>query len=47
MADAVLEGKEAGATIVTQEVIDEKAAGEAEAVGAETGEPLIFTPDEE
>ncbi len=47
MADAVLEGKVAGATVVTQEVLDEKAAGEAEAVAVEAGEPLIFTPDEE
>jgi small subunit ribosomal protein S2 len=47
MADAVLEGKEASATVVTQEIIDEKAAGEAEAIGAEAGEPMIFTPDEE
>jgi small subunit ribosomal protein S2 len=45
IADAVLEGKAGLATSVPVEIIEEKAA--AEAVVAETTEPLIFTPGEE
>ena len=47
IADAVIEGKEGVASAVTEEVIEEKAAGEAEAEAMEVTEPLIFTPDEE
>jgi small subunit ribosomal protein S2 len=48
IADAVLEGKAGIAAAVTDEVLDEKAAGEAEADAIiEVSEPLIFTPDEE
>lgn len=49
MADAVLEGKTGMASAVTEEIIEQKEETEAEA-GAEpvaTGEPFIFTPDEE
>jgi small subunit ribosomal protein S2 len=45
IADAVLEGKASLAAAVPAEVVEEKAAGEAEAIDA--NEPLIFTPDEE
>ena len=45
IADAVLEGKASLAAAVPSEVVEEKAAGEAEAIDA--NEPLIFTPGEE
>jgi small subunit ribosomal protein S2 len=45
IADAVLEGKASLAAAVPAEVVEEKVAGEAEAIDA--NEPLIFTPDEE
>ena len=45
IADAVLEGKASLAAAVPAEVVEEKAAGEAEAIDA--NEPLIFTPGEE
>jgi len=44
IADAVVEGKESLASMVSTEILDEKEAGEAEAM--ESSEPLIFTPDE-
>ena len=44
IADAVIEGKESITAMVSPEVLEEKEAGEAEAM--ETTEPLIFTPDE-
>ena len=53
IADAVLEGKAGIATAVPTEVLEEKAAGVAEAeadTDAEvtpTTEPLVFTPDED
>jgi small subunit ribosomal protein S2 len=49
IADAVLEGKAGVAAVVTDEVIEEKELGEAEAEGEamDVTEPLIFTPDEE
>jgi small subunit ribosomal protein S2 len=48
IADAVLEGKTGLATAILPEIVEEKAAGEAEALAApgEAREPLIFTPDE-
>jgi small subunit ribosomal protein S2 len=45
IADAVIEGKESLAAMVSPEILEEKEAGEAEAM--ESSEPLIFTPDEE
>ena len=45
MADAVIEGKESLASMVTPEIIEEKEAGEAE--GMNVSEALIFSPDEE
>jgi small subunit ribosomal protein S2 len=51
VADAIIEGKAGIATTVPTEILEEKAAGEAEAEGQappDTGtEPLIFTPGEE
>lgn len=47
IADAVLEGKAGMATNIPVEVVEEKAAGEAEAAAATASEPLIFTPGEE
>ncbi|MCJ7606153.1 MAG: 30S ribosomal protein S2 [Dehalococcoidales bacterium] len=44
IADAVIEGRESIAAMVSPEILEEKEAGEAEAM--ETTEPLIFTPDE-
>jgi small subunit ribosomal protein S2 len=45
IADAILEGKASLAASVPAEVVEEKAAGEAEAI--DTNEPLVFTPDQE
>jgi small subunit ribosomal protein S2 len=45
IADAVLEGRASLAASVPAEVVEEKAAGEAEAI--EANEPLVFTPDQE
>ena len=45
IADAVVEGKEALASMVTPEIIEEKEAGEEEAM--EVSEAMIFSPDEE
>jgi ribosomal protein S2 len=47
IADAVLEGKAGMATSVPVEIVEEKAAGEAEALATTATEPLIFTPGEE
>jgi len=47
IADAVLEGKAGMATSVPVEIVEEKAAGEAEAAAVTATEPLIFTPGEE
>jgi small subunit ribosomal protein S2 len=47
IADAVLEGKAGMATSVPVEIVEEKAAGEAEAGAVTATEPLIFTPGEE
>jgi small subunit ribosomal protein S2 len=47
IADAVLEGKAGIATSVPTEVVEGKAAAEAEtATAPATAEPLVFTPDE-
>jgi small subunit ribosomal protein S2 len=46
IADAVLEGKVGQATSVPSQVIEEKAAGEAEAEAVKNA-PMSFTPDDE